>query len=240
VAAEVLRDMARKWVREHIFSPFNIARAMDLHGGLLNLVAVELLQTLEHKGQKYNRTILPLLLQIQRIHTKIERIGKGLVPFKMTFDEAEGESAHFEYNRVVTYLLKSFDLAEASMLQLISMAQSINTTQLTSNINHIMAGLTTNDRGAICPGTILPLLGGANPNAQSHEIVFPMHINLGNESKAKFEDEFKPCFEFFHELNMNGLNGSVPMNVTTEVDMSAAWKAIGRGGGSNSKIRPCH
>jgi hypothetical protein len=240
LAVEVMRDRERKWIREHIFSAFNIAKAMDLHGGLLNLAAIELLRTLEHMGLKYARTMLPSSSQIQRILSKMERIGNALVPFKMTFDEAEGESARFEYDKVVTYLLKSYHLAEASMLRPISMAQSIDAARLTSNINHIMAGLKMNDRGAICPRTGLPLVGGANPNAQSREVVFPMHINLGNESKAKFAGEFRPCFEFFHMLNTIGLNGSKPMNITAEVDMSAAWKMIGRGGGSNAKIRPCH
>jgi hypothetical protein len=50
-------------------------------------------------------------------------------------------------------------------------------------------------------------------------------------------------FTFFENARKNGLKGLPdlkPLTITTEVDMSAAWKGLGRGGGANVHNYPCY
>ena len=50
---------AKQHIRKEIYPPWRIARLMDLHGGCLNLAAIELHRSLETNGTEYKRTIIP-------------------------------------------------------------------------------------------------------------------------------------------------------------------------------------
>jgi hypothetical protein len=51
IAEQFMLEKAKLHIRKEIFSPWRIARLMDLYGGCLNLAAVELLRTLETNGK---------------------------------------------------------------------------------------------------------------------------------------------------------------------------------------------
>jgi hypothetical protein len=103
-----------------------------------------------------------------------------------------------------------------------------------------MAGLKMRNSGAICPLTNTPLISEDNLSHQSRDINFPLHLNLGKETKAKFDGEFRQLFEFFGDIHENGFDGSLPFYMACKVNLSAAWKGLMRGGGAKVHAHPCH
>ena len=65
-----------------IYSPFNIARVMDLSGGTINLSCIELLQLLKTKGRKhYQGSLLPSSGAIKRVFAAAKQLGDVCVPY---------------------------------------------------------------------------------------------------------------------------------------------------------------
>lgn len=237
LAETELREITRKWYRKNIWPDWKVGRLMDQKGGCLNYSGLELLRSLETEGNAYVRTFLPCSAAIKHIYKRVETIGKQLTPFMLTSDE--GESIRFDYAKCLRHILKSFSLDGAAIERAIKIAQSIDGARLTAHITNIMAGMKMRDLGAICPQTQTPLISPQNHSQQSRDIIFPFHLNLGKETKDKFNGEFRPLFEFFGKVEKNGFEGSLPFCISTEIDLSAAWKGLMRGGGAKVHSHPC-
>ena len=56
--------------------------------------------------------------------------------------------------------------------------------------------------------------------------------------------QLRPMFSFMNDKSLfgvdNGIQKWLPLNVTTEADLSATWKLLGRGGGAKVIRNPCH
>ena len=241
IAEQFMLAKAKRHIRKEIFSPWRIARLMDLHGGCLNLAAVELLRTLETNGKKYKRTIIPSSSEIKRVFARVERVGNVVVPFVMGSEGAE--TVRFNYDKVLTHIIATHGLANIGKERPLRMAQSVDGARLTTRISHVMGGLKIHDHATFCPIKKEFLMTGESARAQSRDLCFPMHLMLGKETCETLRGEFKPMFTFFENARKNGLEGLPdlkPLTITTEVDMSAAWKGLGRGGGAKVHNYPCH
>ena len=131
-----------------------------------------------------------------------------MAPYQLTFDD--GETIKFDYRKTLRHILRSFGLDRIAIERAVKLASSIDGARLTAHINNVMAGMKIRDRGAICPRTQAPLLSDQNKSHQSRDVCFPFHLNLGKETKQKFDGEFRQLFEFWRDIGKNGMDGSLP------------------------------
>ena len=237
-AESEVHEMTRKWYRKNVWSAWEFGRMMDDNGGCVNYKGIELIREMEKKGNKYVRTFLPSSSQIKRLFKRVNNIGQILAPYQLTFDD--GETIKFDYRKTLRHILRSFGLDRIAIERAVKLASSIDGARLTAHINNVMAGMKIRDRGAICPRTQTPLLSDQNKSHQSRDVCFPFHLNLGKETKQKFDGEFRQLFEFWLDIGKNGMDGSLPYCMATETDLSAAWKGLMRGGGAKAHDHPCH
>jgi hypothetical protein len=243
---EELVKRVKAILRQTVFTPFNIARLMDLTGGVLNLSGYALLRNLETGAKKYfHGSLLPSVADIQRVFASVERLGDVRAPFKM-LSLPSGEAIKFDYEKVLREVIKAYGLETVAQTRGIRIAQSVDGSNLTKYINHTMGGIKVNDRAAIEPGTeslMFAVAQGEERNnvstVQSRNNCFPLQIHIGREDTQMYL-HFKPMFSFLNYLSLNGIGNFKPMNVTTEADLSATWKMTGRGGGAKTCEQPCH
>ena len=53
-------------------------------------------------------------------------------------------------------------------------------------------------------------------------------------------EHFSSRFKFMAKTKDKGVAGYQPMEVTTEINLSATWKGLGQGGGAKVHGYPCH
>mmetsp|Transcript_14158 Transcript_14158/g.25658 ORF Transcript_14158/g.25658 Transcript_14158/m.25658 type:complete len:263 (+) Transcript_14158:825-1613(+) len=96
----------------------------------------------------------------------------------------------------------------------ISIAQSTDAFQISKRITCLMGGIKMQDHGAICPFTGKPIIAEdpKDSHAQSRNHCFPLN---------------------------NPIVGWKPLKIAINTDMSAAWKLLNKGGGSNNTRCPC-
>ena len=239
VAEGEILTKARQTLRNTVFSPFNIARLMDLNGGALNLSSVELLRTLETMGEKYKRdTMLPSAASIKRVFKKVELLGDIKVPYELMHLE-QGEAIKFDEEKVLVLLIKAYGLHETGKVRNLRFAQSMDGANLTKHLSHVMGGLKICDPSAICPLTKAPLFMGDFVKAQSRNLCFPWRIHMGNETGEMY-NHFSSSFNFMETTRQQGIEPYLPFIISTEIDMSATWKGLKRGGGAKVATHPCH
>jgi len=233
VAHDPAIRLAKEWLRCNVFSPWHIARVMDLNGGTLNLKGYDLIRKLELRDW-----LLPSPSSIQRVFALVEVAGDKHAPFELK-KKPGGEAIVFNYEKVVALVVASFGLAGAAMLRGVRLAQSIDGANLTRTLCHVMAGIKMNDPGAINPLTREPLFAAnIGVGVQSRNVVFPMQIQMGRETDAMYDD-FKPMFDFMQSTNESGIFGWEPFVVSTECDLSAQWKGLKKGGAAKVKEYFC-
>ena len=239
VAHSSLIDIAKQWLRTNVYSSWRIARLMDINGGALNLAGIELLRSLETNNVKYVRgSLLPSSASIRREFATIEAMGAIQAPFDL-LPHPTGESIKFDYQKVLSLLIKAYGMHEQGLTRSLRFAQSIDGSNLTKHITHVMAGIKINDKSAVCPLTGVPLFSGDLIKVQSRTTCFPLQINLGKETD-KMYDLFEPMFNFFANVQEHGLEGYQPLTISVECDLSATWKGLKRGGGAKVHTYPCH
>jgi hypothetical protein len=239
LAKEQIMKVAKQILRDETYSPFELARLLDMHGGSLNLSNVELMRSLETKGVTYvHGTVLPSASSIQRIFKMVERVGQKKIPFQLQHLE-QGEAIFFDEENVLVLLIQAYGLHGIGKLRAIRIAQTLDGANLTKHFTHVMGGLKMNDPSAVCPLTGAPLFVGDFVTAQSRNLCFPWRIHMGKETGLMY-DHFSSMFNYMHKANTEGVAGYLPMEVSTETDMSAAWKGLKRGGGAKVHKTPCH
>jgi len=239
IAFDAVMSVAKKHLRESVYTPWNIARLMDLHGGSLNLTGIELLRSLETRGKKYSHsTLLPSSSSIQRVFQIVEGIGATRVPFELKW-LPEGEAIIFDYRKVFVELVQAYGLDNIARERSIAIGQSVDGADLSRHLSHVTAGYKIRDMSAIDPLTRQPVFAGSHSTAQSRNHCFPCQIHLARESKQIFE-HLRPLFQFMEDASKNGVDEYKPLKLSTEIDMSAGWKGLGRGGAAKVHDYPCH
>ena len=239
VAHSFLITTAKQWLRKNVYSPWRIARLMDIHGGALNLAGIELLRSLETNNIKYFQgSLLPSSACIKRECATLEAIGAVKAPFEL-LGHATGESIKFDYGKVLSLIIKAYKMHDTGLERSLRFAESIDGANLTKHITHVMAGLKINDKSAVCPLTNVPLFSGDLIKLQSRTTCFPLQIHLGKETEKMYE-LFAPMFNFFTKVGEEGLDGYQNFDISVECDLSATWKGLKRGGGAKVHTYPCH
>ena len=243
----VLLERAKAYLRQNVYSPWKVLRAMDRRGGVLNMEGLEVLRYVETDGKKYYRgSILPCSADLKRVAAILERGAQqaAYYPLHASRTLSGAECLNFDYGKVLIGLLKAFHLYEAAKQRPISIAVSIDAANLTKYLSHTTAGIKITDYAACDPETGRPLLAG-DPStivAQSSYFCFPTKIVAEGETKAVFE-QFKDHFGYYNDLTLQDkteLPDIQPIKLTIEADMSADWKGLQRGGAAKVCIHPCH
>jgi len=157
VAGPFLLDMAKDIIRRDIFSPWKVAKLMDLNGGTINLHCIELLRQLETAGRRYYRgSILPCKAELQRIFAIIEHMADEKIPTEL-YSTEHGEAIRFNYEKATMALLNAFGLNDAAKERKVQMAFSFDGADLHKRTKFTMAGVKMTDPAAINPLTKLPM-----------------------------------------------------------------------------------
>jgi len=61
-----MKELVLRVIRETIYSPANILKAMDLAGGMLSMEGIEVLCTIEHQGRKWFKFYYQAQLQFKK------------------------------------------------------------------------------------------------------------------------------------------------------------------------------
>lgn len=128
-----------------------------MNGGTLNLLGLLPFWTLETNGKNYVcSTILPSTHKMQLAFEAVEQVGATLAPYSIVLALPNGEGSegiHFDYEKMMRLIFKSFELDNAALEKSIS----IDGVTLTHFLSHVMAGFKIEDRGVIDPITKKPL-----------------------------------------------------------------------------------
>ena len=181
---------------------------------------------------------------------QVEKLGDIRVPYEI-LSLPKGEAVQFEYEKVLVSAVKAFKLADIAEHDSIRIATTGDGTNLTKDISTTVAGFKINDPRAIDPlsnalmfamkpsNNVLPL----GLTTQSRNNCFPLELHIGKEDDDMYK-QLRPMFAFMNHQSFigvrNGIENWKPMNVTTEADLSATWKMLGRGGGAKVIEYPCH
>jgi hypothetical protein len=235
----------RQHIRQNVYSPDLVLRAMDLKGGQLSSHGIEVLLELDFPGVKRAQNkVLPSPAALKRIAEVVEHYGNHICPFTTGFlPNGGGEFVEFDPKSVVSLIVKSFQLEDIAKTRPVTLSQSIDGAQLNKRDTHVLYGMKVNDKAAICPVTKQPIF--ANPDKttlQSRNNCFPLKMILARETKQIYQ-EFKVLFDMFKaegtvEESLLG-DAYLPINIATNCDMSAVWKGLGRGGAAKRNLNPC-
>ena len=97
-------------------------------------------------------------------------------------------------------------------------------------------GIKGNDNAAVDPVT------NKLRGVQSWNNVFPTKIKMCKETKEVVLNDFGPLFKEFDTLCSSTFveeQGYHPIRLAANMDMSAKWKCIGRGGAAKQVTHPC-
>jgi hypothetical protein len=233
------------------FSPFRILKIMDRTGGKLNLEAISLLRSLEiddkaKKGHHHN-TILPSEHSLKVMTQLLQEAGKTIAPFTMGQTENNQESLEFSSENVVKVLLEAtkMDQIDSSTEGTqVKMAQAIDGSRFSTNLQFVMYGLKLSDPRARCPWTKAPLFDPRGETTlQSRNNQIPLKIVLGSESEAmysQFSNLFKDVYDY--ERFIVGEQEKEVLVDAKNVcsDLKASWTGLKRGGACKVKKYFCH
>jgi hypothetical protein len=189
-------DKAKLWLKNNVYTPWKILKAMDIAGGSLNYTELEVLRQVETQGKKYYRgSVLPCTADIKRAATKLEPKADVLVPFK-EYQSPWGKGIKFCEARALRVVCKSFGVLEKAKEREVSVSESIDAAEITKNMSLITAGFKTADVDAVDPISKKPLcIGGLYNNMQFRNNVFPLQLIVAKETKDSYE-AFKGFFDF--------------------------------------------
>ena len=255
-------EKVRQYLRNHVFTPWRILKAMDLAGFNLSLAGLEVLRQVDVAG-KYSRGLIPSKSTILRSARKVETMANEFCPFKMigrTFEEPNGlqdvanehdgqdnevgEGFEFDVVKVTETLFDAFGLMNEAKRRSVELAITSDGAQLTNTISHVAAGLKFNDMALCDPFTKQPLLlHGPDSLVQSRNLCFPLRIVIAKDSK-KTLDGFRPLYNIFNSGVVAEALDCCPFKMSYPGDMKLQWGALDNGGAAKVKdffcfICPC-
>ena len=223
-------EVFRRYVREHVYTPFNILKQMDMMGGGLNYNNLEILREIETGGRPWQRTLLPSRGVLQDMAKEIEEFGEHFAPFKMFRNQKTGsEGFAFRAADVMVGIMMAGNvLDEEAHMRSIHMSQSLDGALFTRNLGHTLGGLKFNDQGSSM--------------RHSRNGVFPLLCVCSRESKGIVRGIFHRMIREVEEAAETVLPMSLGIEmivITTNCDMSCEWKLAGRGGAARQVTYPC-
>lgn len=93
---------AKKWLRKNVFTPEQILKQMDLHGGTLNYEGISILNKIEAAPYTGNNT---------RVAKKLETAANELCPFH-SYMTPFGEAIEFDYSKATRLVIDAFGLLQ--------------------------------------------------------------------------------------------------------------------------------
>ena len=247
VVHESVMKYCKHWLRENLFHPLEILKAMDLAGGTLGFEGYEILRSVETRGQKHYRGLLPSTSDLQRWAKVVEQVGNSLCPVFFT-DTPHGECVQFDYEKALMLIFRSFKMIEAGKVRGLSIDQAMDGGRLSKNENQLCNGIGIVDISARCPelGNFI-LADPTSGNAQSRNLRIVLKIMFCSETTVTVA-EFNDVFDFFARCTsidptVNPLSkyGLKPLDLKCTCDTALQWKALLKGSGYGpNKIRPCH
>ena len=246
----------RDYLRNNVFAPWKILKAMDLAGFSLSLAGLEVLRRVDVAG-KYMHGIIPSKSTILRSARKVEAAAAAFCPFKMvggTFRDEEGESSNtqqinehgdsnsdigegfqFEETIMTKTLFDSLGLTEVAKTRPVELALTSDGAQLTNNITHVSAGMKFHEMAVRDPFT-KELLCFHDPDSlvQSRNNSFISRMVIGDDNKTTNEG-FRPLFGNFISGRVAAALNFQPFKISCPADMKAQWMALGEGGAAKIK-----
>lgn len=247
MAQSHLIRLASMWLRENVFTPWKVLRAMDLAGGLLSFSGLEILRALEHQNRRYWRyCILPSRGTLQAVAYQVQTYGMYKIPFRHVMKDNTGEGIEFDNTKALLTIFEACGLTEVAKQRPVMIAGSVDGSDLSKHVGFIMGGICVNDKATLNPMTKLPIYAD-NPDGvytvQSRNLDFPLGIYMGRETNKTFA-YFNPMFSWLNEcgdIETTHLPPEYqPLNVCINCDLSAAWKGLMKGGAAKIKFLPCH
>jgi hypothetical protein len=117
---------AKKWLRNNIFLPWKVLKAMDLAGGSCNYKEIEVLRSLETGGKRYFRgSVLPSTAEIKRAAKKLESKADELVPFQEV-QTKWGKSIKFCEARTLRLACDMYEISDKAKTTAVSISESID------------------------------------------------------------------------------------------------------------------
>ena len=242
-------ECVRKHVRNHLFPPWKILKAMDLAGFNLSLAGIEVLRGVDC-ANKYSRGFLPSKSSILRAARKVEASADSLCPFNMigrvyeeddtTTDSDFGEGFEFDVVKTTMTLFEAFGLMADAKHRSVELGLTSDGAQLTHTLSHVCAGLKFNDIGIQNPFTKQPmLLHEPDSLVQSRNLCFPLRVVIAKDSK-KTLDGFRSLYNKFNSGDVSTALGCRPFKMSYPGDMKLQWGALDKGGAAKVKEQFCY
>lgn len=240
---EQMVQRCKGYFRATIFSPQNLLRTMDMYGGQLSMNSIEIMRTLETKGDKRKYSMLPSSGAIKNVCKVVDAYSQSIVPFTEGTTQTGAEFAEFAPADVVGLIMKAYNLKDVAKERCVVINQAIDGAQLSSRTHHCTYGLKVGDKAAVDPITKNFLFGSTDKTTlQSKNQCFPLKIVFERETKEIIK-EFRPVMEKVRELTKADVAKSVldsyPIKSAMDSDLSATWKLCARGGAAKRKKYPC-
>jgi hypothetical protein len=240
---------AKTYLREYVFHPMKILRAMDLAGGTLGYAGYEIIRNLETDGEKFKRgCLLPSTTEIQRWAKKVEDVAKVLCPMR-NYMTPHGECIEMsDYKKTLLLLTRRFRMLETALQRKISWSQAMDGAKISNRESHTCNGAKLSDICARDPVTgEFILLDPNGGKAQSRDLCIVFKMLFCRETGESVM-EFKDVFDFFQScasedpaVNPLMEEGLKPIDLKITCDMALSWKGLCKGSGfQRDKIRPCH
>ena len=175
-----LLKKSSKSMRDNLYTPHAVLKAMDIAGAALNGQGLEVLRTVETKNERYYRgSMLPCATDVDRCKKIVEEFGDMIVPWKFAHTKY-GEGIEFDNEKAVRCIIAAYGLTSAAKVRSIRVAQATDAFQVTKKITMQMGGMKMQDSGAICPITGLPIFTEdlKDTTAQSQNNHFPLDFFL--------------------------------------------------------------
>ena len=252
VARSGMMTIARTHLRENVFNPQNILKAMDLAGGTCNLAAYTVIRSVELAAndpycmRAKKHSILPHEYNIRQASKLVHKFCDIIIPMQHYVSE-NGECVEFcDIVDVVKKLCHAFGLSKVAKQRAIDLALTLDGSNLTSKLSFVMAGIKLIDLAVKNPQTGKYELDPSFEEdycVQSRKWCFPAKICMGKETKKMYQEEFKSLFDTFIEASEEGqdvFEGWKPINFSNPADMAAIQKVLGIGGAAKVYKFFCH
>ena len=218
---ECAYDIFREYVRQEVFSPFEILKQMNLAGGGLNYSGIEILRKVEKAQTNKSRTLIPSSDCIQRAAKVVEAYGQQIVPYRMIRNADDGsEGFFFLPAKVMAQILRIANKLESeALLNSLKMAIGMDGALFTNNLTHCLGGLKFNDE--------------SNPNCQSRNWIFPILGVCCRETTKIIRGLFARLIRELYEAAESILPaelGIMAITLLLNCDMACEWKIFARGG----------
>jgi hypothetical protein len=248
-------NRVRSYLRNHVFSPWKILKAMDIAGFTLSLAGLEVLRGVDVQG-KYVRGILPSKSTILRAARKLEAAANRFCPFRMIGrmyqdeeggeqgssidnDETFGEGFEFDTVKVTRTLFEAFGLLNVAKQRPVKLGLTSDGAQLTNTLSHVPAGLKLNDTAICNPLTKCPLLlHEPDSLVQRRYLCFPLRIVIAKDSK-KTLDGFRTLYDMFSSGEVSRALQCHSFKMSFPGDMKLQWGALNDGVAAKVKEKFC-